>query len=66
MVKPLGLLHPNSGIRICETSLATPAGQFTWQDLIMLKAEIPMKWQAGCSHSITAHVRADDHVGHVD
>jgi HK97 family phage major capsid protein len=48
--KPLGILNPNSGIPICETSLATPAGQFTWQDLLMLKWEIPMQWQPGSSY----------------
>ncbi len=47
---PLGLLNPNRGIPACETSPVTPAGQFTWQDLVMLKFEVPMEWQAGCSY----------------
>jgi HK97 family phage major capsid protein len=28
--KPMGLLNPNSGIPICETSAATQPGQFSW------------------------------------
>jgi HK97 family phage major capsid protein len=48
--KPLGLLHPNGGIPIVETSPATQPGQFTWQDLVMLKWEIPMQWQAQGSY----------------
>jgi HK97 family phage major capsid protein len=47
--KPLGLLHQKSGIPVCETSPSTPPNQFTWQDLIMLKYEIPMQWQNGAS-----------------
>jgi hypothetical protein len=47
--KPLGILHPNSGIPICDVSVATQPGQFQWQDLVMLKFEIPMQWQDGCS-----------------
>lgn len=46
--KPLGILNPRAGIPICDVSLATPDGQFTWQDLVMLKYEIPMQWQDGC------------------
>jgi HK97 family phage major capsid protein len=47
--KPMGLLNPHSGIPICEVSAATPAGQPTWQDCVMLKWEIPVQWQAGAS-----------------
>jgi HK97 family phage major capsid protein len=47
--KPLGIFNPRSGIPICETSPATPAGSLTWQDLFSLKYEIPMQWQAGAS-----------------
>lgn len=50
--KPLGLLSPNSGIPICETSENTPNGQFTWQDYIMLKYEIPTQWHAGGSYLV--------------
>jgi HK97 family phage major capsid protein len=37
--KPMGLLNPNSGIPNCECSPATAPGQFSWQDLMMLKYE---------------------------
>jgi HK97 family phage major capsid protein len=45
--KPMGLLNPQSAVPICETAAATAPGQFSWQDLVMLKWEIPMQWQAG-------------------
>lgn len=45
--KPMGILNPRSGIPVCETSASTPPGQFSWQDLVMLRWEIPMQWQAG-------------------
>ncbi len=48
--KPLGLLNQSSGIPVCETSPVTPAGQFSWQDLVILKFEVPMQWQAGASY----------------
>jgi HK97 family phage major capsid protein len=48
--KPTGLLAPQSGIPICEVSPATAPGQFSWQDLLMLRYEIPMTWQDGCSY----------------
>lgn len=48
--KPMGVLNPNAGIQICDTSLSTPVGQFSWQDLIMLKWEIPLQWQPGSSY----------------
>jgi HK97 family phage major capsid protein len=48
--KPLGLLNPRSGIPICETSPATEPGQFTWQDLTMLKFEVPVQWHQGASY----------------
>lgn len=47
--KPLGLLHPRSGIPICETSAATPSGQFDWRDLVMLKFQVPVQWHSGAS-----------------
>jgi HK97 family phage major capsid protein len=43
--KPLGILNPTAGIPICETGVNTPAGIFTWQDLIMLKWQVPMQFQ---------------------
>jgi HK97 family phage major capsid protein len=43
--KPQGLLQPQSGIPICETSPLTTAGQFTWQDLVMLRWQVPMQFQ---------------------
>lgn len=45
--KPVGILNPAAGIPICNVSPATPAGQFTWQDLIMLKWQVPMQWHGG-------------------
>jgi HK97 family phage major capsid protein len=45
--KPMGLLNPQSGIAICETGAATPPGMFTWQDLVMLKFELPQQWWDG-------------------
>lgn len=48
--KPLGILHPRAGVPICETSPATPPSQFSWQDLLMLRFEIPLQWQAGASY----------------
>jgi HK97 family phage major capsid protein len=45
--KPMGLLNPQSGIAVCETAPATPPGMFTWQDLVMLKFEIPQQWWDG-------------------
>jgi HK97 family phage major capsid protein len=43
--KPLGLLR--GGYPICDTGAATPAGQFTWQDLVMLKWETPLQFHTG-------------------
>lgn len=45
--KPLGILNGSSGIPACNTSANTPAGQFTWQDLVMLRWQVPMQWQGG-------------------
>jgi HK97 family phage major capsid protein len=41
--KPLGLLR--SGIPICDTGAGTPAAQFTWQDLVLLKYTVPQNFQ---------------------
>jgi HK97 family phage major capsid protein len=48
--KPQGILHPSSGIIVCDTSTNTPPGQFTWQDLIMLKFQVAIQWHAGGSY----------------
>jgi HK97 family phage major capsid protein len=48
--KPLGVMNPNAGIPICDTSTGTPAGTFTWQDLVMLKWQVPMQFQAGSAY----------------
>jgi len=48
--KPQGILHPSSGIPICETSPSTPPGTFSWQDMVALKYEVPQQWQAGASY----------------
>jgi HK97 family phage major capsid protein len=45
--KPLGLLSASGGVPICEVSPATNPGTFSWQDLLQLKYEIPIEWQAG-------------------
>jgi HK97 family phage major capsid protein len=47
--KPTGLLAAQSAIPICEVSPPTAPGQFTFQDLLMLKYEIPLQWRDGCS-----------------
>lgn len=44
MGMPAGLLAVNSGVPVCEVSPSTPAGQFTWQDLVMLKYQVPIQW----------------------
>jgi len=45
--KPIGILHPNAGIAICDTALATPVDRFTWQDMIALKFQVPMQYHIG-------------------
>src|SRR5262245_48314548 len=42
--KPIGILNPGALIPVCDTGDLTPAGQFTWQDLIMLKWMVPMQF----------------------
>jgi HK97 family phage major capsid protein len=44
--KPLGFLHPAAGIPVCEPSASTLPIQFSWQDLVNLKYEIPLQWHA--------------------
>ncbi|WP_454617539.1 phage major capsid protein [Bradyrhizobium cenepequi] len=49
--KPAGILRPQSGIPVCETSDNTPAGQFTWADLVMLRFTVPMQfWSADSAY----------------
>src|SRR5262245_48736474 len=38
-----------AGVPICDTAPSTPPGQFSWQDLISLKYEVPMQWHDGAS-----------------
>jgi HK97 family phage major capsid protein len=38
----MGLLHPQSGVQICETARETPPGGIAWQDLIGLAYEVPI------------------------
>jgi HK97 family phage major capsid protein len=47
--KPLGILNPGAGIPILDTSPSTPEGVCTWQDLLMLKFELPISWHGGAS-----------------
>ena len=42
--KPIGFLNPNAGIPILDTSPNTPPGQITWQDLVMVKFDVPVQW----------------------
>jgi predicted phage gp36 major capsid-like protein len=51
--KPLGLLSANAGIPIMDTAPNTVPGQFTWQDVVLLKYEVPMQWHAGGSYLMT-------------
>jgi HK97 family phage major capsid protein len=39
--KPLGLLSSQSGIPICDSSAATTPGEFSCQDLVSLKYQVP-------------------------
>jgi len=45
--KPVGILNPNAGIQVCDTAPATPVDRFTWQDLVMLKWQVPMQYHSG-------------------
>jgi HK97 family phage major capsid protein len=48
--KPAGLLHPYSGIIVCDTSPSAPAVQFSWQDVLLLRFQVAPKWQPGASY----------------
>lgn len=56
--RPLGLLSPSAGIPICDASEATPAGQFSWMDLVQLKFELSMQWHAGASYLMNQRTAA--------
>jgi HK97 family phage major capsid protein len=57
--KPLGILHPAAGIPIVETAEGTAPGQFTWQDLVALRWQVPASLQAnGGSYLMNAHTWA--------
>ncbi|MBV9531681.1 MAG: phage major capsid protein, partial [Bradyrhizobium sp.] len=57
--KPLGILSPNSGIPICDVGPDTSPGQFTWQDLLMLKREVPGAFQdPAASYLMNQHTYA--------
>jgi len=56
--KPLGILSPNAGIPIAETSDATPAGTFTWQDIVMLRWQVPMSLQGDGAYLMNQHTWA--------
>lgn len=45
--KPLGILTPSAGVPVCDTGSVSPAGQFTWQDLILLKYQVPSAFAGG-------------------
>jgi len=44
--KPMGILNPAAGIPVVETALGSAPGQFTWQDLVMLRWQVPMSLAA--------------------
>lgn len=46
---PIGILNPAAGIPICDTGAPTPAGQFTWQDLVSLMFAVPIEYHANGS-----------------
>ena len=57
--KPMGILNPAAGIPICETAEGTTPGQFTWQDLVALRWQVPVSLQGnGGSYIMNAHTWA--------
>jgi HK97 family phage major capsid protein len=42
--KPLGILTPQAGIPIFDTSENTPAGTFAWQDIVALIFQVPIQY----------------------
>jgi hypothetical protein len=43
---PVGLLHPSSGIPICDVSPNTPPDEFAWQDFVAPKFQLPEQYTA--------------------
>jgi len=61
--KPMGILNPAAGIPIVETAEGTAPGQFTWQDLVMLRWQVPLSLQGfgvggGGAYIMNAHTWA--------
>jgi HK97 family phage major capsid protein len=57
--KPMGILNPAAGIPIVETAEGTAPGQFTWQDLVALRWQVPVSLQGnGGSYLMNAHTWA--------
>jgi HK97 family phage major capsid protein len=43
--RPMGILNPRSGIPVCNCAPSTTPGEFAWQDLFQLKAQLPEEYQ---------------------
>jgi len=56
--KPMGILNPAAGIPIVETAAATPAGVFSWQDLVMMRWQVPLNFQDGGAYIMNANTWA--------
>jgi HK97 family phage major capsid protein len=48
--KPQGILHATSGIPVCDVGDGTLPGTLTWQDLVLLKYQLPEQWLTGGSY----------------
>ena len=48
--KPMGILNKLSGIPTVNPDASTPAGEFTWQDLILLKWNVPVQYHRGARY----------------
>lgn len=48
--KPIGVLNKLAGIPTVLPDASTPAGEFTWQDLIMLKWQTPVQYHKGARY----------------
>ena len=42
--RPVGILHPNSSIPICDTASTMTPGEFAWQDLVALTYHVDEQW----------------------
>src|SRR5262249_19107931 len=56
--KPMGILNPQAGIPIAETADGTSPGQFAWQDLIMLRWQVPQSLQGDGAYLMNQHTWA--------